>query len=58
MHYVRVTYENPQSARLAATEFLKVKTGVLQCTTGDSTQDAMIRDLVDFILLDAIPDSS
>ena len=37
VHYVRATCENPQSAGLAAGRFLKVKTGVLQCTTGEST---------------------
>ena len=58
VHYVRATYENPQSAGLAAGQFLKVKTGVLQCTTGDSTQDALIRDRIDSMLLDVVPDSS
>ena len=52
VHIVRATYENPQSAGLAAGPFLKVKTGVLQCTTGDSTQDALIRDHIDSMLLD------
>ena len=58
VHYVRATYENPQSAGLAAGQFLKVKTGVLQCTTGDSTQDALIRDRINSMLLDVVPDSS
>ena len=58
VHYVRATYENPQSAGLAAGRFLKVKTGVLQTTTGDSTQDALMRDRIDSMLLDVVPDSS
>ena len=58
VHYVSATYENPQSAGPTAGRFFKVKTGVLQCTTGDSTQDALIRDRIDSILFDMIPDSS
>ena len=58
VHYVRATYGNPQSAGLAAGRFLKVKTGVLECTTGDSTRDDLIPDRIDSMLLDVVPDSS
>ena len=58
VHYVRATYEYSQSAGLAAGHFLKVETRVLQCTTGDSTEDALIRDRIDSMLLDVVPDSS
>ena len=44
VHYVRATYENRQSAGLVAGQFLNVQSGFLQCTTGDSTQDALIQD--------------
>ena len=58
VHYVRATYENPQSAGLVAGQLLKVKAGVLQCTTADSTQDALIRDRSDSMLLAVVPNSS
>ena len=55
---MRETYEKPQNAGLAAGRFLKLKTGVLQCTTGESTQDALIQDRIDSMLWDVVPDSS
>ena len=45
--FVRVTYENAQSAGLAAGQCLKVKMRVLQCTKGDPTNDALVRDRID-----------
>ena len=49
--FVRVTYENAQSAGLAVGQYPKVKTGVLQCTTRDPTNDALVRDRIDTLLL-------
>ena len=54
--FVRVTYENAQSAGLAVDQYLKVKTGVLQCTTGDPTNDTPFRERIDTLLLDVTPD--
>ena len=56
MLFVRVTYENAQSAGLAVGQYLKVKTGVLQCTTGHPTTDALVHDRIDTLLPDATPD--
>ena len=57
VHYVTATYEKPPSSGPAAWQFLKVKTGVLPCTTGDLTQDTLIRDHINSMLLDVISDS-
>ena len=52
MLFVRVTYENAQSPRLAVTKYVKVKTDVTQCTTGHLTNDALVMDIIDTLPLD------
>ena len=54
--FVQVTYENTQSAGLSVGRYLKVKTGVLQWATGNPTNDALVRDRIDALLLDVTPD--
>ena len=51
--FVRITCEKAQSAGLAVGQYLKVKTRVLQCTTGDPTNDSFVRDRIDTLPVDS-----
>ena len=54
---VWATYESAQSAGLVVGLYVKVKTSVLHCTTGDPSNDELVRDRIDTVLLDVTPDT-